>query len=142
MQKAAGIAEKALLASAGLAFVLGVTIWIGGAYGLIGVHEMLGYVLVASLWTLAAIAARSGVDIGIAAAAAAWGALVLALGWTQGYLIAGSWHWVVQLLHAVISMASVPWGKRLASMIRRSERAGVFVGPMPAGSRDPAHHEG
>lgn len=59
------------------------------------------------------------------ASVVAWGVLVLALGWGQGYLLTGSWHWTIQVLHPVISMATVPWGRSLASRIRRNERAAI-----------------
>jgi len=120
MEKVTKVAVTVLMGSAGLALVLGLIVWIDGTYGLLGLHELLGYVLVASLWTLAAIAARSGVTMGFVVGAVAWGVLVLALGWGQEYLLTGSWHWVIRVVHPVISMASVPWGKTLASLIRRS----------------------
>jgi hypothetical protein len=125
MEKVTTVAERILLGSAGLALVLGLIIWIGDAHELIGVHQLLGYALIASLWTLAGIAARLRVRTGIVVGAIAWGVLVLALGWTQEYLLTGSWHWVVLVLHPVISMASVPWGMWLASRIRRNASAAV-----------------
>ena len=138
MEKVTKVAERILLGSAGLALVLGLIIWIGDAHALIGLHQLLGYALVASLWTLAGIAARSQVPIGVVVGAVAWGVLVLALGWTQEYLLTGSWHWVVLVLHPVISMASVPWGRWLASLIRRNERAAV---PGPGEASDAAGRE-
>lgn len=125
MEKMTKVAVRVLMASAGLALVLGLIVWMNGAYGLLGFHELLGYALVASLWTLAAIAARSGVAIGFVVGAVTWGVLVLALGWGQEYLWTGSWHWIIRVLHPVISMASVPWGKRLVAQIRRNERAAI-----------------
>jgi uncharacterized membrane protein len=125
MEKATKVAQRVLMGSAGLALVLGLIVWISGAYELIGLHELLGYALVASLWTLAAIAARSGVGFGFVVGAFAWGVLVLALGWGQEYLLEGDSHWVVQVAHPVISMASVPWGKRLVAQIRRNDRVAI-----------------
>jgi hypothetical protein len=125
MEKVIRVAERVSMASAGLALLLGLIVWIFESYSLVGFHELLGYTLIASLWTLAWIAARSGVPIGIVTGAVAWGVMVLALGWTQEYLLTGSWHWVIQVGHPLISMASVPWGRRLASRIRRNERIAV-----------------
>ena len=125
MDKATSVAERVLLGSAGLALVLGLVIWIGEVDAPIGLHELLGYTLIASLWTLAAIAARSGVGTRIVVGAVAWGALVMALGWGQEYLLEGGSHWVVRVGHLVISMASVPWGKWLAAQIRRNERVAI-----------------
>ena len=41
--------------------------WTGHGGQLIGIHAMLGFLLVLSLWAIAAIAARSGVSIGLVA---------------------------------------------------------------------------
>jgi hypothetical protein len=125
MERVTKVAVRVLMASAGLALVLGLIVWINEAYGLLGFHELLGYALVASLWTLAAIAARSGVASGFVVGAVAWGVLVLALGWGQEYLLTGSWHWVIRVVHPLISMASVPWGKRLVAQIRRNDRVTI-----------------
>lgn len=140
MEKVTKVAVRVLMASAALALVLGLIVWINGAYGLLGFHELLGYALVASLWTLAAIAARSRVATGFVMGAVSWGVLVLALGWGQEYLLTGSWHWVIRVVHPVISMASVPWGKRLAGLIRRNQRNAITAAG-GASDRTPAGRE-
>lgn len=122
MKKATMVAERILLGSAGLALVLGLVMWIFEVDAPIGLHELLGYTLIASLWTLAAIAARSGVRTGIVVGAVAWGVLVLALGWGQEYILEGESHWIVRVGHLVVSMASVPWGRWLVALIGRNER--------------------
>ena len=122
MEKTTRVAERILLGSAGLALVLGLVIWIGDVDAPIGLHELLGYTLIASLWTLAAIAALSGVRTGIVVGAVAWGVLVMSLGWGQEYLLEGESHWIVRVGHLVISMAAVPWGRWLVAQIRRNER--------------------
>jgi len=122
MKKATRVAERILLGSAGSALVLGLVIWIFDVDAPIGLHELLGYTLIASLWTLAAIAARSGVPTSIVVGAVAWGVLVMALGWGQEYLLEGGAHWIVRVGHLVISMASVLWGRWLVAQIRRKER--------------------
>ena len=50
--------------------------WTGHGDQLIGIHAMLGFLLVLSLWAIAAIAARSGVSIGLVALAVAYGLAV------------------------------------------------------------------
>lgn len=122
MKKATMVAERILLGSAGLALVLGLVMWIFEVDAPIALHELLGYTLIASLWTLAAIAARSGVRTGIVVGAVAWGVLVLALGWGQEYILEGESHWIVRVGHLVVSMASVPWGRWLVALIGRNER--------------------
>ena len=123
MRTAIKVALAVLLGCGGVLLVLGLIIWAGG-WELIGIHELLGYALILSLWTICVIAARAGVSPGTVAFAAAWGVLVLALGLTQEELLPGSWHWTIQVLHVVISMGAIWWGRRLVGSIRRM-RVGV-----------------
>jgi hypothetical protein len=115
--KALPVAMKALIGSGALLLVLGVIIWVADAHQLVGVHIAFGVVLVLSLWTICAIAARSGVAAGPVAFAAAWGVLVVVLGMSQEEMVPGDWHWTIQVLHVVISMGAIWWGRRLATMI-------------------------
>lgn len=116
------VALRILLVSGGLLLALGLMIWAGLGGGLIVVvHMALGVVLVLSLWTLAAIAARSGVATGSVALAALWGLLVLAYGMAQGRILPGEWHWTVQVAHVFISMGAIWWGRRLGQLMRRGQ---------------------
>ncbi|HET9498256.1 MAG TPA: hypothetical protein VFP83_08015 [Candidatus Limnocylindria bacterium] len=109
---------RVLFVSAGVLLVSGLLVWIGFPV-LIGAHQLVGYALIASLWTLAFVAARRGVPMGVVVGAVAWGLLVLALGWGQRYILLGSSHWIVQVLHLAISMASMAWGRWLLASIRQ-----------------------
>lgn len=118
------VAMKALLGSGALLLVLGVIIWMGNADHLIGVHIAFGVILVLSLWTICAIAARSGVPAGTVALAAGWGVLVVGLGLGQEELVPGDWHWTVQVLHVAVSMGAIWWGRRLVKLIEQARAAG------------------
>lgn len=124
MKTATNVARFALVGSGALLLVLGLFIWIGDNEALIGTHETLGYLLVLSLWTIALIAARSGVSIGLAASAFVWGLVAVALGLSQEYLLAGNWHWTIQVMHVLISMGAIGWGQGLVILIRRHDVAG------------------
>ena len=126
MKTAIKVALAALMGSGALLLVLGIVIWTGNGDQLIPVHVAFGIVLVISLWTIAAIAARAGVASGTVAFAAAWGLLVVILGLAQEELLPGSWHWTIQVLHLVISMGAIWWGRRLVRLIGQAQR--------PAGS--------
>ena len=102
----------ALVVSGVLLLVLGLALWTGKGFQLVGLHVALGLVLVGSLWTIALIAARAGVP------AQTVGLLVLALGFGQRNLLPGSWHWTVQILHLVVSMGAIWWGRHLVREIR------------------------
>ena len=111
-------AARILFVSAGVLLVSGLLVWIGFS-ALVGAHQLVGYALIASLWTLAFVAARRGVSMGVVLGAVAWGLVVLALGWGQRYILPGSSHWIVQVLHLAISMASMVWGRLLLLSIRQ-----------------------
>ena len=129
------VALIALLGCGGLLLVLGLIIWAGG-WEVVGLHKLLGYVLILSLWTICVIAARVGVSAGTVAFAAAWGVLVLVVGLAQEELMPGSWHWTIQVMHVVISMGAIWWGRRLVGSIRqiRSAAEPTVVHPSVASS--------
>jgi hypothetical protein len=98
--------------------------WIG-IYALVGFHQLFGYALIASLWTLAFIASRAGVSTGVVVGAVSWGLLVLAFGWGQRYILPGDSHWIVQVLHLAISMAAMAWGRVLLASMRKRREASI-----------------
>ncbi|HVH52865.1 MAG TPA: hypothetical protein VNA32_01890, partial [Actinomycetota bacterium] len=89
----------------------------------VAVHITIGVVLVLTLWTITAIAARSGVPVGTVALAAVWGLLVVFFGLAQEDLLAGNWHWTIQVLHVAISMGAIWWGRRLVKLIGQAQAA-------------------
>jgi hypothetical protein len=114
------LAVRTLIACGVLLLVLGIVIWTGHGDQLIPVHVAIGVLLVLTLWTLAAIAARSGVRAGTVAFAAGWGLVIVLLGLAQEDLVVGSLHWTIQVLHVAISMGAIWWGRRLANLIGRA----------------------
>ncbi len=123
MKNVMKVAVASMLACGGLLLVLGIVFWTGNGYQLIGVHVALGAVFIVSLWTIIAIAARSGVPTGIVAFASGWSVVVVVLGMMQEELVPGSWHWSIQALHLVISMGAIWWGRRLARLTRQARAA-------------------
>lgn len=97
--------------------VLGLLFWTGNARGLIPLHTLVGFLLVLSLWTLAALAARAGVQPGLVVLAAVWGLVVPVLGLTQDQLLPGSAHWLIQVLHLLVGLAAIGQGETLAGRI-------------------------
>lgn len=108
-----------LMACAFLLLIVGLAFWTGNGFQLVWLHVTLGVVLVGLLWLLVAVAVAAGAAPGLAAAAAGWGLLVLVFGMGQRELVPGPWHWTVQLVHLVISMGAVWWGRRLAKEVGR-----------------------
>jgi uncharacterized membrane protein len=106
-----------------LQLVLGLLIWTESAANLIGIHTLLGLVLVLSLWVLAAFSTRAGVPGGLAAGVAVGAAVMLVLGVTQTSLLPGSSHWVIQVVHVLIGMAAVGSGEAIGGRLRRNRLA-------------------
>ena len=101
------------------ALVLGVLFWTGNALTLIPVHMLAGIVLVLALWTLAIMAAVSGVQRGLVALAIGWGLIVPMLGMSQNQLLPGSLHWVIQGLHLLFGIVAMGLGNGLARRIKQ-----------------------
>jgi hypothetical protein len=95
--------------------VLGVLFWTGNALGLVDLHQLLGILLVLGLWTMAALAHRAGVPAGLVAAAAVWGLLVVIVGLTQRELLAGSAHWVIEVIHLLLGIGLLALAENLAT---------------------------
>jgi hypothetical protein len=119
------VAVKSLVVCGAALLALGTVIWTGNGDALIPVHIAIGVVLVLALWTIAAIAARSGVPVGTVTFAVAWGVGIVLLGLAQEDLMTGGWHWVVQVLHVALSMGAIWWGRRLATLMRQRSAAGA-----------------
>lgn len=130
MKTVTTVAQMTLRGAGVLLILLGVTFWTGHALQLIPVHELLGFLLVLSLWTLAGIAARAGVSAALVALAVVWGLIAPALGLTQDRILTGDWHWTIQVLHLLIGLGAMGQGEGLAARIR--QRIGASRQPVPA----------
>jgi hypothetical protein len=120
VKTAAAVAHMTIRGTGALLILLGVTFWTGNALQLIPVHIFLGIVLVLSLWMLAAIAGASGVQMRWVILAVAWGLILPVLGLTQDRLLAGGWHWTIQVLHLLIGLGAMGQGEGLAMRMRRA----------------------
>jgi hypothetical protein len=118
MKRAATIAQMTIRASGVLLILLGIAIWTGRADGVIPIHELLGFILVLSLWTLSFLAARAGVPTKWVALAVVWGFVAPILGLTQAGLLTGSWHWTIQILHLLIGLGAIGMGENLGRRMR------------------------
>src|SRR6185295_10650422 len=82
-----------------LLLILGLLIWAEGMAGLVGIHMLLGVILVVSLIVLGILAIVRKAPIGLSA-----GVIVVALivGWfgvSQTGLMPGPNHWIIQVIH-------------------------------------------
>jgi hypothetical protein len=95
--------------------------WTGNALTLLPVHMLAGIVLVLALWTLALLAAVSGIHRGFVALAMVWGLIVPILGMTQNQLLPGALHWMIQILHLLIGIVAMSLGNGLAHRIKQAQ---------------------
>lgn len=127
MKRTITIAHMTIRISGLLLILLGIAVWTGRADGVIPVHELLGFVLVLSLWTLSFLAARAGVPMQWVALAVVWGLVAPILGLTQEGLLAGDWHWTIQVLHLLIGLGAIGMGENLARLIHAAGSRQVGV---------------
>ena len=100
--------------------ILGLLIWIFHPDAVIPVHIAVGLALVLSLWTLAFLAAEAGVSRGLVILAVFWGLLAPVLGLTQGQLLVGDAHWVIQVVHLLVGIGAIGLADTLAARIKRT----------------------
>jgi hypothetical protein len=112
----------AILTVAGLlALVLGLLLWIGLGVNLISMHMLLGLLAVGALWIVAIgqALAKNGNRI-LALAALILGGLTIWLGMIQAALLNGPSHWIIQLIHPMLGLATVGLGHMAAARHRKA----------------------
>ena len=120
MKKSVFILQILVRLSGAIQIILGVLFWTGNALSLLPVHIFFGSVLVLSLWTLAILAARAGVQPGLVALALVWGLVLPILGLTQGRLLVGPEHWVIQVVHLLLGIGAIGQAESLARRIKQA----------------------
>lgn len=116
------VAQLILFVTGAGQLLLGAIIWTGQADQWIPVHELIGLVLVVSLWTIAAIAARFGVSIALVAGAVGLSLVAPILGTIQEGLLEGDWHWTIQVVHVLIGIGVVVCGRVLVVSMKGAAR--------------------
>ena len=121
----AKVAQMTVRGSGVLLIVLGILFWTGRAEALQIVHILLGLLLVVALWTLAFLAGRAGVNLGLVALAVVLGLVMPVLGLTQKDLLSGDGHWVIQVVHLLVGLAAIGLAERLGAAIKTRAAAPV-----------------
>ena len=113
-------AIRMLIRIAGLLLiVLGALFWSGHVLNLVGVHMLVGFILVVLLWVLAVMAGVARVGAGLVALAVLWGLAVLIIGMIQRGLLPGSAHWVIQVVHLLLGLGAIGLAEMLGGRMRR-----------------------
>lgn len=110
--------------------VLGLLFWSGNALTLKNEHEMLGVLVVLALWTLAFIALRKGVNIGLVVGGLVLGVVVIAFGMGQESLMNGATRAVsetIKVIHLLLGLGLIGLGEVFAARIRRIGQGGKPV---------------
>lgn len=124
--KVVAVAAQTLVRLTGVILViLGLLIWTNIARNLTPLHIWTGFILVLSYWVLAIAAGLAGLNAGLVVLNILWGLFVVYFGLTHGQLLPGSPHWVVQVLHLVVGVATVGLGEWLGTRVKRAPSGGV-----------------
>ena len=105
--------------------VLGLLFWSGNALTLKNEHELLGVLVVLALWTLAFVALRRGVNVGLVVGGLLLGVVVIAFGMSQTLLMNGATRAVVEtikVVHLALGLALISLGEMFTARIRRLDR--------------------
>jgi hypothetical protein len=102
---------------------LGLAFWLGYARSLTQLHIGLGISLVVLLWAIAGMAWKSAASShSLIAFAAAWGLITWTFGVTQGQILPGAFHWVVEVAHLAIGGIAIAVGGQLAGAVISASR--------------------
>jgi hypothetical protein len=102
-----------------VALLLGLLIWTGGGGGVFPLHMLVGIILVAGLWALAALGVRARTGPMLPAIAVAWGILTVLFGLNQASLLPGETHLVVEVAHLLVGLLAIGIGEAISARIGR-----------------------
>lgn len=86
---------------------LGLLFWTGNADWLQPAHITVGLLLVVDLWVATVLGVRRGAPVGLAALAVVWSIGMPIFGLAQSYILYGSAHVVIQVLHLLVGFLAV-----------------------------------
>lgn len=101
--------------------IIGIGIWIGSWVGLTGVHVIIGFLFVLTLWAIALIALFKRRLVGVAIVAILWGVLLVGFGFAQRGIMVGNAHWIIRVIHLLIALGAMPFAERLTRAVSTSE---------------------
>ena len=114
------IASAVLTLAGLLALISGILFWTGAALNLISMHMLLGLLTVGALWVIGIAQASSNAGSWmIAACALVVGAVMIVIGMNQAALMAGEFHWVIQVVHLLLGLLTIGIGHMAAARNRR-----------------------
>jgi hypothetical protein len=121
MKTTATIVQQMVRLAGVLQIGLGLAFWAGYALDFIGVHMLLGILIVLLLWILAGLAAWARIAPGLAALAIVWGLGTPILGMSQARILPGTAHWVIQVVHLVVGLVALSLAETLGHRLRNRQ---------------------
>jgi hypothetical protein len=121
MKTTATIIQQMVRLAGVLQIALGLLFWAGYALDFLGLHMLLGMLIVLLLWALAGMAAWARVVPGLVVLAVAWGLGTPIFGMTQARILPGAAHWLIQLAHLLVGLAALALAETLARRLRERE---------------------
>ena len=110
--------------------VLGLLFWFGQAGGFVLLHMLIGLLFIIDVWFLGVVQGlRANGSIGLTMGTFVVGLLLAIVGMTQGVLITGSAHWVIQVIHLLLALVAMGLGEASFARYNRS----VSAAPPAAG---------
>jgi hypothetical protein len=102
------------------ALVLGILFWVGIADTLIPLHMLIGIVVVLALWVIGLAQGFSkGGSFGLAVATFVVGLAVAIVGLFQQQWLPGSTHWIIQVIHLLLSLSAIGLAEMIAAGTKR-----------------------
>ncbi|HKH90553.1 MAG TPA: hypothetical protein VKA54_02055 [Gemmatimonadaceae bacterium] len=110
----------ALRATAVVALLLGILVWTGRPLPWRSVHMGVGLLLGVLLLALSVVVVRATGRASAVVIALVWTVLLVAYGIGHASLWPGSMHWIAQVLHLLVGLATLGIAERLAARTRRA----------------------
>ena len=99
---------------------LGILLWTGNFDGLKPVHMLIGIVIVLGLWATGIALVVRGGSPGLAGVLIVFGLIVLFVGLNQEHWLTGGAHWVIQVVHLALGLATMGLTESTRRRIRAS----------------------
>ncbi|HEY3108076.1 MAG TPA: hypothetical protein VGL23_04950, partial [Chloroflexota bacterium] len=100
-----------------LQLVVGLALWSGNLLQLLQFHMLDGFLFTLAFLAIVVLAAVARVGLGPVLLGLVWVVAVPVLGVTQGRILPGDLHWLVQVIHLLVGVGAIGFADRLAGAI-------------------------
>ena len=111
-----------------LSLLLGLGLWSGIGFNLLGLHQGLGLVVSAALIWLVLLGFVRSVSLALLGLALLCGLALPVLGTLQGRLLPGQNHWLIEVLHLALGIGAIALAELIGSRLRARPAPAVVRG--------------